>query len=708
MTLRQQTFLMVGTALTGLLILLLMVSSNLLLKDFSELENQSVEKDITLLVNALTEEVYNLYVQAGDYSRWDDTYQYMQNRNEQYIQSNFPENTFSDLNLNLVILLDRKGQLVFGKSYNLITATLTPLSAAYRTHFERNPVFTYNDSNQGQLGGFLLLTDSLMLIASRPILTSQEQGPSRGTLIMGRYLDKPKIKKLSRFTMLNLSIQPIDHKSQLPEDFVTAQQRLLKQRSVVQVLGDNSIAGYVLIKDVYQHPVALLRVKMTRDIYHHGLTSLWTLSGTVLALALGFSLVILGLFERLVLARLAALSDEVKHIRTTDDFLTVTVTGHDELAQLARAINEMLKALQASHIKLRHREASLAEAQRIAQVGNWDWNIFTNEFECSDETYRIFGLTSQSCTPNYEFFLTVIHPEDRHLVAAAIGKVVREYQPFRIEHRIVRQDGTERFIQTQGELLRDKNGEITHLICTLQDITEPKLAQAETLRLLEENRFLIYRSLAIQEEERRYLARELHDEFGQCITAIQADAETIVELANGTSGENQAAKICLSANAILTVSSHVYDVVHTLMRQLRPSGLDELGLIEILQDMVRTWQSRHPETRCVLTTQGELHNLGETVNITIYRILQECLTNVAKYANASQVTICLGMDSGTQLLTLDVQDNGQGMNLAQPKRGLGLIGIRERVQALNGRLLLNSTPGQGVKLTLTIPLTGEF
>lgn len=720
MTLRQKTFMVVGSALIGLLLMLLVVSHQILLKGFYDLETQSVENNITRLVNMLTDELYSLYVEAGDYSAWDDTYQYMIDHNEPFVTSNLSNSTFSDLNLNLIIILNKTGKIVFGKIYDSETMELQLLPTTLHSQFEYHHLFTYNETTQGKLSGFMVLNGQLILVACRPILSSKRQGPSRGTLLMGRILDQAEIKRFSRLTNLSLQVRLLNHQPLL-DDFERARQQLLNTRSVIQVLSADQIAGYVLLKDIYQQPVALVRIDLPRKIYHQGLISLRSLSLVVLILALGFAVLILWLFERLVLARLAILSEEVRHIRTTEDFLTVTVLGQDELAHLATTINEMLHSLQASHARLRRSEASLAEAQRIAHVGNWEWDITNDHFGCSDEIYRIFGLPPQSCAPAVEIFLSYVHSADRHLVSNAIQQAMSQLQSINLEHRIVSHQGNERFIHLQGEFWQNNRGEVINFIGTLQDITERKLAQAETLRLLEENRFLIYRSLAIQEEERRHLARELHDEFGQCITAIQADAEAILELAQQSPKMNdlindlgRLERIEVSANAILSVSTHIYDVVHTLMRQLRPSGLDELGLVEILQELLKNWQLRHPEINCQCTTKGELDQLGEAINITIYRVMQECLTNIAKYANASMVTIHLETDSPPQFLTFSVQDNGGGIpSIISPeqkenKGGLGLIGIRERVQALDGTLRIVSAPGQGVKIILTIPISEEY
>lgn len=224
-------------------------------------------------------------------------------------------------------------------------------------------------------------------------------------------------------------------------------------------------------------------------------------------------------------------------------------------------------------------------------------------------------------------------------------------------------------------------------------------AEAATSNLLAENRALVHTSLTVQEDERKHLARELHDELGQCITAIQADAESIRDL---SSGHDE--RIATSSGAILDVSSRIYEVVHSMMQRLRPGILDDLGLVEALRDAVSAWQERNPQTSCVLNATGALAGLGERINITIYRIVQECLTNISKHAQADTVTIDLHADADRLLLA--VRDNGRGMDLAVPRSGLGLIGMRERVEALGGEFNLDTQPEAGLALVISLPLAG--
>ncbi|MDX2506842.1 MAG: histidine kinase [Gammaproteobacteria bacterium] len=225
--------------------------------------------------------------------------------------------------------------------------------------------------------------------------------------------------------------------------------------------------------------------------------------------------------------------------------------------------------------------------------------------------------------------------------------------------------------------------------------------EKRTQQLLNENRLLIQKSLEVQERERKHLARELHDELGQCLTAIQADAKSIRDLS--PPGDD---RVFTRADAILKVSAHIYDVVHSMMHLLRPSVLDNLGLVEALKEEIETWKKRNPKITCNYTFDGDLSGLGEHTNISLYRIIQECLTNIVKYACATNVNIELKNDS--ENLNLFISDNGVGMDKNSSNHGhnigLGLIGMRERIQALKGLFSYETSSGEGFRIFIHIPL----
>ncbi|HEV8646267.1 MAG TPA: ATP-binding protein [Burkholderiales bacterium] len=231
------------------------------------------------------------------------------------------------------------------------------------------------------------------------------------------------------------------------------------------------------------------------------------------------------------------------------------------------------------------------------------------------------------------------------------------------------------------------------------DISEVTLMQNELAGALEENRRLSQRSMQVQEEERRNLARELHDELGQSLNAIKVDAVTIRDRSAALP------EIHRSALSIIEVSSQVYDVVRSLMQRLRPVALDELGLRSAVQYSVEQWQRRHAGVRSTFTVEGELDDLDEQTNITLYRLVQECLTNVAKHAEATQVAV--SMTRAAQDVRFSFSDNGKGFDPSQKRRGLGLVGLRERVEALAGHFELESAPGRGVHVKALIPAKGH-
>jgi signal transduction histidine kinase len=137
------------------------------------------------------------------------------------------------------------------------------------------------------------------------------------------------------------------------------------------------------------------------------------------------------------------------------------------------------------------------------------------------------------------------------------------------------------------------------------------------------------------------------------------------------------------------------------MQRLRPVALDELGLRSAVQYGVEQWQRRHAGVRCTFAADGELDDLDEHTNITLYRLVQECLTNVAKHADATKVTV--SMTRVANEIRFSFSDNGKGFDPSQRRRGLGLVGLRERVEGLAGQFELDSAPGRGVQVKAVIP-----
>jgi len=228
-------------------------------------------------------------------------------------------------------------------------------------------------------------------------------------------------------------------------------------------------------------------------------------------------------------------------------------------------------------------------------------------------------------------------------------------------------------------------------------------------RQLEENRQLTHLIQKHIEDERRSLARELHDELGQYVTAIKTFAVGIANKAKANSDGVGMSGIASNAQVIVSAADQIYDGMHNIVRQLRPGALDNLGLAETLKDVVSSFQTQHPEIQIQLQLSenlefGNLQSLGETVSINLYRIVQESLNNALKYAQATKIDIKL-TKSATGELQLSIKDNGIGMDVdaVDQTTHFGLLGMRERVQALNGSFSIAASPNQGTTIDISVP-----
>ncbi|MDT8427261.1 MAG: PAS domain S-box protein [Pseudomonadales bacterium] len=245
-------------------------------------------------------------------------------------------------------------------------------------------------------------------------------------------------------------------------------------------------------------------------------------------------------------------------------------------------------------------------------------------------------------------------------------------------------------------------------IYVIRDMTEHKQRMAAELEL-EQSRKLTQLIQVKLEEERKAIARELHDELGQCVTAIRTIGTTIAKRASNEHDETRQ-----NAQTIVEVATHIYDVVHSMIRQLRPSALDHLGLSDAISELVLQYRHQHPQLSVELVLGNDLNQFDEKLNIAIYRVVQECLTNVVKHAAASHVTVSLVLKQEIlkqkvlKKLEIRVSDDGKGLGMEFSERArFGILGIKERIQAFGGEVLCESNPDGGTSMLATLPIATD-
>ena len=235
--------------------------------------------------------------------------------------------------------------------------------------------------------------------------------------------------------------------------------------------------------------------------------------------------------------------------------------------------------------------------------------------------------------------------------------------------------------------------------------TELALRESEisTNDLLKQNRKLTQRLFNVQEEEQKRLARELHDEFGQWLTAINFNSQAI----NNRYGSADPDLREMIDN-IITSGDHLYTGIRMMLRQLRPTSLDEVGLIDSLRELISKWKESNPGIVCNLSVEGELDTLSDELINSLYRIVQEGLTNVSKHAGASNVVVSLSRrfsdEQTKEIAEIKIEDDGKGMLDEKSEKGLGLLGMRERTLAFGGEFELNNKKNEGLQIIIRIPV----
>jgi two-component system, NarL family, sensor histidine kinase FusK len=233
-----------------------------------------------------------------------------------------------------------------------------------------------------------------------------------------------------------------------------------------------------------------------------------------------------------------------------------------------------------------------------------------------------------------------------------------------------------------------------------REVRERILADEQVVALLLSNRDLARQLILAQENERRALARELHDEIGQNCTAIRADATYILHARPG-----DGAGVTASAERIAATSERLYALVKQMLRRLRPMTLDSLGLVPALHELCEHWEEQ-TGVGCGFFPFAVPDRLDDPTCIAVFRLVQEGLTNVGRHADASQVRVELRGDANGRLL-LSIEDDGRGMPAGGDlPAGFGLTGMRERVAGLQGQLRIGAGAGHGVRIEAELPALG--
>src|SRR6202040_3670490 len=305
----------------------------------------------------------------------------------------------------------------------------------------------------------------------------------------------------------------------------------------------------------------------------------------------------------------------------------------DEMVARLRLVGEIFAnaiARKRAEEALFRREAELNEAQRLASIGSWEGDILADGVTCSNEVRRIYGFEREDQNSPDRPFSEFVHPDDRARRSAAIDAALKGGPPYDVEFRIIRPDKSVRFVHSRGQLICDEAGKPVRMLGMTQDITERKRAAKELERANHRLRFLSRRLFEVQEEERRHLARELHDEIGQELTAAKINLQSVT-----TNGDGTTSARLQETTAIL---DRLLGQVRQISIDLRPSMLDDLGLVPAIRSLLDQ-QGRRASVAVRLSAENIPEKLDPEIRTTCFRIPQEAIKNAVRQANATRIDV---------------------------------------------------------------------
>jgi PAS domain S-box-containing protein len=351
--------------------------------------------------------------------------------------------------------------------------------------------------------------------------------------------------------------------------------------------------------------------------------------------------------------------------------------------------------------ELRKGKERLEEAQRIAQIGDWEHDLRAGEIIWSDEMYRIYGLDPQEYAPGAKAEEEFYHPEDLLALRRAFENLFVAGADLDVEYRIVTRQGKVKACRSRGQLVLDEQGIASHARGTTEDITERKLVEQQIMEYQQRLQALASQLTLSEERERQRIARELHDEVGQTL----AYARTALASARKTTSDARREAILDDVSqslrrAIRDTRDLVFDLSSPLMH--------EVGLGPALAEWLEEQVSKKHGLQTDFIHDDRRFPLDDDMRAILYRCTRELLANVVKHAQARRVTVRLEGE-GT-LVRIVVQDDGIGFDTdaipeaTKREAGFGLFSIRERMADLNGSLEIQSEPGQGCRVVLTSPV----
>ena len=671
---------------------------------YHNLEIDMIQKDLSRFSNALKIDMRQIASLAYDYAAWDDTYAFVEDENSEYIESNFVPTTFTGSDLSIIAIQKLDGTFVYAEQLNMNTTLLEPISPATLSDLKLTVTAQQLSATKRTAGGMISTEQGPLMLCMHAITTSDDTGPIRGYMIMGRYIIPEYIQSIGMQTELTATYIPIknppDADAQQISQLLTSGTPSPFNPILIYPLNNHIINGYILLRDFNQNPAFAVKISIPRTLYQTGLKSIMYLLMMSLIILLTSGFILLGLIEKILISRMVNLSASLSRIaEMPEQALPLCPTGDDELTSIELNINHLLKVLAERRSELEENEGKyrsfVENFQGLAFRLTLKFeNIFTH-----GALNAISGYDHSDLTDHGLVWYDLVLPEDLPTFKR-VSKKIRTDSGFRCEreYRIRHKSGKIRWVHEYIQNVCDENGKPIYIQGVLFDITARKTAE-ENLQNTKHQLDRLTRHLQdARETEQSRIAQRLQDELGQLIITLKAD----IRWGAKQIAESDPALQSYTDDALKHLSE-IEDCISNIATELKPGVLDSLGLQDALEWLIHRFAKEHI-IKCICKIDLQDFEPDRYFSTAVFRIVQEGLVNVFRHAAASQVFLSIVV-SGDQL-KLELIDDGIGIppQALQSRDSFGLTQMHERAECINGTLTIQPLAAGGTGLYLNVPV----
>ncbi len=685
MDLRKKTLLNLSIALTVIIIAIIVFSSTFLLTSYQKLESDRVQSDVNLVLKNLNGELSGLNSLAMDMAAWDDAYAFVRGEKPDFIEINYGKTTFSRQNLNIVIITNTRGDILYAQGYDYDTKEMVPVPKSVLDEVASVNSPLRNLTPKGSVLGFLNIPEGPVLIASYPVLHSDFSGPAAGVVIIGRGLYKDEMSRLSSEDIIPfLAISSLDSPSVPESDRI-----LLSHRGnnsfAIHPEEEGVIGAYQVIKDVHGNDTILLRMEESRDIYQKGLSTILTFIIIQLAAGLFLGVLIFYLIDKRVLRRIQTISTDFKEITDKGDLSTrIKVEGDDELTRLADVSNQMLDQIEQADKLVRLSEERFRTVFEKGPLG----------MVIVDETFRFVKINPMFCSMMgyseaellQKTFADITHPDSHKTDITQVKKPgAGEISEYTTEKRYIKKNGDVIWASVTVSAVRDEKGAFLYYLALIGDVTDRKK--------MEEH---IRQSLM----EKEVLLKEIHHRVKNNMQVISSllsmQARTIQD-------ESIRALLKESQNRIQSIA-----LVHEQLYRSDSLYQIEYGgyIRKMFNPLFESYNADQQRISMHIDAQNVMITIEKAVPCSL--IINELISNSLKHAfpqgRKGEIHIGFSLDEASGTYILDYRDNGVGIPPGKDLTKTGSLGMQliyGLTRQLSGTITLE--PAEGVHFIIRFP-----